>query len=221
MQDESHGKPNNYIDLITQTLRSNDNFVRSHAEEAYTEVIELIMDAIDYLRVTDQDVEEAIKPASFYFGFHVLLPISNAIYLDMLAGNIPACFMQLRIVLETLVKCHFADAKYPNEEFFQDRLQMLEKENLPISKIMKDMDTELGVGNRFIAMWGKLSREWAHGGGSMERVVKEIEVQGSVPTWALVIPSPYVVEDLGSLEELRKWLSEFRELFAAALGYQS
>jgi len=37
------------------------------------------------------------------------MPLSYGIYLDFLLGNIPACMMQLKTMLEALVKCYYTD----------------------------------------------------------------------------------------------------------------
>ena len=57
---------------------------------------------------------------------HVLMPVGGAIYVNALTGNLPACFMELRLALESLVKCYLADLKYSDRPFFQEKLNLLE-----------------------------------------------------------------------------------------------
>lgn len=63
-----------------------------------------------------------------YFGSHVLLPLSFAIRIDLLLGNIPACFFELRLILESMVKCFWADIQYKEPDHFMEKLQSLEEE---------------------------------------------------------------------------------------------
>jgi hypothetical protein len=50
----------------------------------------------------------------------------------------------------------------------------------------------------------------------MDKFVGQIE-KSNVPRWALVIPVNYTENDLDALEELRKRISQFRELLAATV----
>ena len=59
-----------------------------------------------------------------FFFYHVLRPFSCAIHTDVLTGNLPACFMELRLMLESLAKFYLADSKYPEQTFFQERLEV-------------------------------------------------------------------------------------------------
>jgi hypothetical protein len=210
-----------YLDgTLFKVIRENEKFLDNNVEEAYSEVVGLVNDAIKCLGLAVKDVESQEDRVSLYlersmafFFYHVLSPFSCAIFTDVLTGNVPACFMELRLMLESLAKCYFADSKYSERTFFQERLELLEEE-WSTSRLLRELGRELGLGNRFVALWGKLSRGWVHTKGIMDKFVGQIE-KSNVPRWALVIPVNYTENDLDALEELRKRISQFRELLAA------
>ena len=209
-----------YFEHDIQVMRGNEDFLRSNAKETYDEVIELINDAIDYvdLAIRKRDsVEDYVRESLSFFLHHILMPFSYAIYLDLMAGNIPACFMQLRFMLESLAKCSLADLRYPDENFFQSKLEMLQEEDLSTSKILRELGTELGLGSSFVALWGKLSDDWIHTRGIIDRITNQIIERSDVPAWALVIPMNYADSDLDTIDELRKRISQFRHLATAAI----
>jgi len=207
-------------DILFKVIRENAEFLNNNAEEAYTEVVNLASDAIGYFGFAVKDGKSQEDRVSLYlersmafFFHHVLWPFSCAIHTDVLTGNLPACFMELRLMLESLAKCYLADSKYPEQTFFQERLRLLEGEKRSISKLLEDLGERLGLD--FAApLWHKLSQDWVHTKGVMDKFVGEIE-KSRVPLWALVVPMNYTDNDLDALEELRKRISQFKELLAA------
>lgn len=208
-----------YLDYIFQVTRQNENFLHENSEELYVEIIELNNDAIDHIRIATENrtvAEEYVKSSVLYFLYHVLMPIGGAIYINTLIGNLPACFMELRLALESLVKCYFADQRYPESEFFRDRLHLFEKkvrgQNTSISSLMNELDKHLGLKKDSITLWGKLSESWVHARGVMDGIVDHVIEKSDAPPWGLVIPANYTSNDLSSLNELRKRLDQFRVL---------
>lgn len=120
-------------------------------------------------------------------------------------------------MLESLAKCYFADLKYPERTFFQERLELLEEEESSTSKLMMELGKQLGLGRGFVALWSKLSQDWIHTKGVMDRVVSHVVEKSDVPAWALVIPMNYTENDLEALDELRNRISQFRELLTATV----
>jgi len=209
-----------YFEHDIQVMRGNEQFLRKNASQTYGEVIDLINDAIDYvvLAVRKADsVQDYVRHSRSFFLHHILMPFSYAVYLDLMAGNIPACFMQLRLMLESLGKCCLADLRYPDEDFFETKLQLLEGEEARTSRVLRELGRELGSGNDFVALWGKLSHDWIHARGIMSRITDQIIEKSDVPSWGLVIPMSYAESDLDSLEELCKRISQFRRLLTAAM----
>ncbi len=214
-----------YLGDTFKVVRENNRFLHDKAEDAYREIVGLANDAIDYVGLDVKRAEckeDYVKRAMSFFLYHILQPFSYAIYSDVLTGNLPVCFMELRVVLESLVKCYLADLKYPEQTFFQERLEYLEKEKqqgkeVSISKWMIELGGLLGLEDRFVALWGKLSQDWVHTTGIVNRFVAQVTEKSDVPGWALVIPMIYAQGDLDSLEELGKRISQLRGLLKAAI----
>ncbi|MBA7617408.1 hypothetical protein ES703_24722 [subsurface metagenome] len=212
-----------YFDYIIEVMRKNEGFLRKNAKETYDEVVELINDAIDnVVLAVKKSEEDYVKYSMISFLHHILMPFSYGIYVDMLAGNIPVCFMELRLMLESLVKSYLADSRYPDPPFFQERLESLEqeinKEKKSISDLMEELGEKLGVKKDFVALWGKLSHDWVHTKGIMDKVVAQVTEKSDVPPWALAIPMTYAENDLDTIDELRNRISKFRSLLTAAMG---
>lgn len=207
-----------YLHHVVQVMRENNAFLRGNAKEVLDEVVRLINDAIDYVSVAvkrREATEEYVKSAMVFFLQHVLMPFSYALYAEALAANLPACFMQIRLVVESLALCYLADARYPDLAFFEDKLKRLEADGYRASRCMKEVDAELGLEDEFIRLWGRLSGDWIHTRGVVGKVVDSILVTSEVPAWALVIPMSYAQSDLETLEELRKRVSQLRGLLSA------
>lgn len=207
----------NYLSDIIGVMKQNEAFLRQNAEEAYHEVVELINDAIDnVVLVIKKREEDYSKYSMIFFLHHILMPFSYAIHVDMLIGNIPACFMELRLMLESLVKCYLADFQYQDQSFFQDKLKLLEEERKSTSELMIRLGKKLGL--NFVALWGKLSHDWVHTKGIMDRVVAQVIEKSDVPPWGLVLPMHYAESDLNTVDELRNRISEFRSLLSITLA---
>lgn len=138
--------------------------------------------------------------------FAVLQPLSNGILLDFLAGNLPACFMQLRTLIEQLAKCFNADTQFPEESFFQDRLKKLEKKMvMEKSSLWKLVES---LGGDIAPIWGQLSEYWIHMRG-FRRIVDAVTARG-VPSYALVLPMTYDDTEGPDIAELGQSIRHFR-----------
>ena len=220
----------NYFDYVMKIMEENEEFLRSNAEETYGDVIDLINDAIDLVGFaveSDKSREEYVKHPTFFFLHHILMPSSYAIQTDLLTGNLPVCFMQLRLMLESLAKCYLADLKYPDQRFFQEKLDLLEKETKKkngevVSKrehdFIEEFDREFGSNKKSLELWGKLSQDWIHTKGVVNRIVDRITEKSAAPSWAFIIPIKYAETDLDTIEELGKGISQFRSLLKDAIG---
>ena len=222
---ESSSAAAEYFAHIVEVMRENEKFIRSNAKETYEEVIELINDAIDEVGLAVKRPErerDYLEHSTTFFTYHVLMPFSYAIYLDLLAGNVPACFMELRLMLESLAKCYLADSRHTEATFFQMRIELLEQEmeqtKLSTSKAMKELGEKLGAANGFVALWGKLSQDWVHTKGFTDKLVGHVTEKSDMPPWALAIPMNYAESDLSILEELRNRISQFRSLLTITMG---
>lgn len=214
-----------YFAHIVEVMRENEKFIRQNAKGTYEEIVDLINDAIDevVLAVNRPEREkDYLEHSMAFFTYHVLMPFSYAIYLDLLAGNVPASFMVLRLMLESLAKCYLADSRYPEETFFQARLERLEQEmeqtKLSTSKAMRELGEKVGAANGFVALWGRLSQDWVHTKGFADKLVSHVTEESDMPPWALAIPMNYTETDLSILEEMRNRISQFRSLLATTMG---
>lgn len=210
-----------YLRHILEVMRENDEFLRNNAREVLDEAVELVNDAIDLVGLAvkkEHAREDYVSSAIVFFLYHVLMPFSYAIHADALTGNLPACFMELRLMVESLAKCYLADSMYSDSTFFQERLELLEVEHPSTSQVMKQLQAQLALDDDFIRLWGKLSGHWIHTKGVMNRIVDQLMDKSEVPAWALVIPMTYADSDLHALDELRKRVSQFRHLLTVTMG---
>ena len=199
------------IEDFCKVIKRNEKFLRKYAEETYNECIELINDAIDYTKN-----KENYTNSFYFFSNHILMPLSYAVWMDLLCGNLPACFIELRLILESLAMFFLIGPFSQESEFFKEMLNSaLYKEK--ISKILKDFGNRIGLKDEPITLWGKLSENWVHTKGIVKRVVSEIIEKSDVPSWALVIPIEYTNSELEDIKELRKRISKLRELIKIAI----
>ena len=225
MTEETNGNPaTKLLDHYFKTIKENEEFLRRNAGETYGEVIDLINDAIDYMiseTEKKESKEDYIRNPMSFFLYHILTPQSYAILTDLLVGNLPACFMELRLMLESMVKCYFASLHPDPDLFFEAKLELLEKvldeQKISTSKLLKDFGNKIGLRDEPIALWGKLSKDWVHTRGIVKRVVDEIVEKSDVPSWALIIPMHYTDTDLNAINELGKRISQFRKLLKVTI----
>ena len=211
-----------YLDHVIDMMQKNREFVLRNAKETYEEVVRLIStDTINYVSLVTNRRLDYSKHSMAIFINHVLMPFSSSIYFNFLAGNIPACFMELRFMLESLAKCYLADSKYPEEESFQRKLERLEQEmqKMKITEMMEELDKKLEMTDGFAVLWRELSQDWVHmkAKGFIDKLVSYVAEKSDMPPWALVIPNEYTENDLNILEELRNRVSQFRRLLTITI----
>ncbi|HUW11710.1 MAG TPA: hypothetical protein VM537_18410 [Anaerolineae bacterium] len=209
-----------YLEDLMQTMTENHQFLRENAKELSDEVVEFINDAIDYAALVtkaERSTELYLERSMAFFLYHVLMPFSYAIYPEALLGNVPGCYMQLRLLHESLVKCYAADSWYPHETFFHQRLALLEKSGPRTGRLMRKVGRQLGFHNELADLWNQLSREWIHTKGIVDRVLDRLDQEADVPPWALVVPLNYTEDDLDALDHLREQISRFRGLLRATM----
>ncbi len=209
---------NNAFSKITyETMSKNEKFLLKNFRDVIDEIVELANDAIDYAAsCAKQDMDRQLygQKATHFYTYHVLMPTSNAIFISLLTGNLPACFRELRFMVEMLAKCYLADIHYSNLSFFRDRLRALENQDgekrIPEIVFIKEFAEKNGL-EEIITLWKALSEE-GHARKFVERVVENIIEKDNVPGYALVIPIPYSKGDIHDLNELNNYVVSFRNI---------
>jgi hypothetical protein len=191
-----------------------------NARNTYEEVIELVNDSIDCLGLIDK--EQYVNRAMTFFFQHVFMPQSYAMYVDLLSGNVPICFTELRLIAESLAKCIYADSKYLSDMFFGEKLVKLENDltdgKVTSGRVIKEAEKILGLNDRvLIGSWKRLSNEWVHPTGIARRVIDYVSKRKNAPPWGLILPMCYTKEDLPELEVLQREVVSFREIMDAIL----
>ena len=166
------------------------------------EIVELANDAIDYVSSyakQDKGGKTYTEKTTHFYAYHVLMPSSNALLVNLLAGNLPACFRELRFLIETLAKCYLADLHHPDFSFFEKRLYFLQhpegrKKRVPETDLIKEFAEKSGTGDRAIKLWKTLSEE-THAKKFVERVVNNVTNYKNIPAYALIIPMVFRATD--------------------------
>ena len=203
------------VESISQVIQDNSAFLLANIKDGYNEVVEFIQDAWDFdvLFIKKGNWDYYYNKFSMvYFGSHVLLPLSFAIRVDLLLSNIPACFFELRLILESMGKCYFSDLRYKEQVHFMEKLESLEKKmnskksKTSISRLLREM------GPDYEALWKRLSEEWLHTESFVRRILEETLRKGDIPAYALASPISYNEADIDIIRELCASVSKFRAL---------
>jgi len=209
------------IDTAKETIQSNYYNAEGVAElsKAFREVVSLANDVIDYYpRGDPHKVSELLVRSAFLFSIlHVVWPLSSGMLLDLLVGNLPACFMQLRLLVEAAAKALIVDysEKFQTDAFasvetFEKRLR-----NVSTAKVFENELAPI-VGERAAgdakSLWSKLSEEWVHFRGFFARIEKALEKFGDLQSYRYVLPADLGEEDAEDLKELAERVARARQL---------
>ena len=206
------------VEAFATVLAENTAFCKLNLDcrETYIE-IQNLMNYARYCTLWEDQVSPSelgktvSESAMFTYLSYILRPLAWGIFLDFLAGNEIAAFMQLRTLLEQLAKCYEADVmtELSNVTFFQKRIIALEETRRSTSKIIG----ALGPGSE--ELWSKLSEEWVHL-RSMGKLVTAV-IERGMPGYAIVIPASYGAEDIPDIRELGQAVKQFRGLLSSTL----
>lgn len=218
-------KNNKFAKHVARTMDKNEAFLENQAREAWEEIIDLINDTIDYIKYQLElpDAKLPSERAMPFFTCHVLQPGCYSVAVNLLAGGLPACYRELRFILEMLAKCYLADRHYSEQSSFEERLRLLQREQKPDGtsrkrehEFLEEFDRQVGQEGGARKLWGKLSEE-IHAKGYTERIVRNIVEGDHFPGYALIIPNDYAEEDRGDLNELHEYIREVRGLVKSAM----
>lgn len=211
-----------YLQLIQKIISKNKEFLNENAKEVLDELVSfLIHDVIENVKFAVNIKNNYANWAMHNFIIFVFQPFSYAIYIDLLSGNLPVCFFEIRFLLEALAKHYLADAKYPSHLFFEQKLELLEielsKNSVTFSDLMKELDKILTLENSCSLLWKETSSKWIHASGLLKRVNNRIITGQALPPWGIIIPAPYNKDDLPDIKELKKQLLVFKKISNEAI----
>lgn len=212
---------------ISDIVVENEDFLRQNYKDVLDEIVELVNDAIDYAQSCAKRDENDRKKlhaesAIYFYVCQSLMPSSNAILVDLLAGNLPACFRELRFMIEVLAKCYLADRLYSQLTFFERKLYALQhtedgkRKRISELKFVEDFSKEIQDGASPIELWRSLSEE-SHARKFVERVVDNVIKHDNVPAYSLAIPMVLRKGDLHDIKDLNKYVVSFRNILNKAM----
>ena len=219
----SQNKEEGFASYVGEVAKENEEFLKRKSKESFGEVVELVNDAIDYVTffVERKKVKESTTHPMIFFVFNILMPFSYGILTDLLIGNLPACFYELRIILESIAKSYIAELHPEENLFFEYKLLSLEEalkeKGVSISKLLKDFGEIIEQDDEPLKLWGKISQSWIHTTGIVSNIVKQIIEKSEPPTYALALPMKYSEADLTTIEELGKHVSSFRKILKTTM----
>jgi len=123
--------------------------------------------------------------------------------------------------LETLVKSYISDIQFPDRSFYQERMELLDKDNREfnrnITKMMVYLGERLGIENEFKDLWKEISDKWIHTKGIMNNIVENITEHSNAPPWGFIIPMEYTKDDIKELKQLNENVFSFRNLLKKSI----
>lgn len=211
---------------IHEVADKNEDFLLQNSKDVFDEIVELVNDAIDYAQsYAKRDKDERKKlhaeSAMNFYACNSLMPSSNALLVDLLTGNLPACFRELRFMIEMLAKCYLADSRYAQLTFFEQRLYTLQHtkdgKRIPEIRLVEDFSKEIEDSATPLELWRSLSEE-AHARKFVERVVDSVINRDNVPAYSLAIPMVLKKGDLHDIRDLNRYVVSFRGILNKTLN---
>ena len=159
---------------------------------------------------------------------HVVHPQIYGIIYNFLLGNLPACYMSMRVVLEAIVDAvivstRFYDLRFPDS---LRHLRRLERETrLTFSdecRLLIPASAQSVVKN-INELWSYLSEHWTHAKGIVKKLdnkLSEAIQKGQIttpPMWALALPYTYDESDVDDLGEFVSKMHKLNEVVKALL----
>ena len=153
----------------------------------------------------------------------IMKPSADHLYGAFMTGCLPLCFMPIRNSLEAMTMSYYVDvSRYKEGEDPFARLIKLNKElrgeGKSIAKFLKkDFASMIGeeVGERALALWGKVSDNFMHFAG-LAGALHSWNVSkddSSPPSWAIGAFVSYDESDELTLKELERCVTKLNDLF--------
>ena len=212
-------KPFELAGIICEDAKRNEQFARS--SPIASETLKLLVDVWNYTF----DVEvECLR--SKQFGavpltlLHVVQPQIYGMIYNFLLGNLPACYMSMRVVLEAVVDAVIVSTRFYDLSF-PDNLRHLRKIERETRVGFADKCRLLipasaqGAVRDINDLCSYLSEYWAHAKGIVRKLddkLREAMQKGQTatpPMWALALPYTY---DKSDIDDLKEFVNNLRKL---------
>jgi len=197
-------------------------------EEAVKEAVDLINDIIDHVYELLKSLKDEVLKGQSAFSImmiHVAMPLSYGIFYNMMIGNLPACYFQMRVILEGLVKSLIADVRFPEYPFFEPKLDSLERVlsearlSFPkMCRLLMPMAIKKEDMNLIVNLWKDLSEKWVHAKGVVKKIVDKIVKETGSPPWSIIIPVLYDENDISDLQEFVHYIKELRKVIRVLMN---
>lgn len=210
----SNENSKDFKDIVGKTLEENRKFIENEvgelheAMENFRDFVLSYWDRYQLMTKSKEEIDRSLKYPEIWYVNHLLFPAFGSIATNLRIGNIRGCFMELRLLVETIVCCYKCQTM---EELGSCRGR---------AGIMKEVDKELNLGkeNGFAKLYGRLSDQvhsekfnrWAC---SFYKDEKKEEDKEIIHSWKFMIPVYYRKEtDIEPLKELSERIKEFMDL---------
>jgi hypothetical protein len=193
-----------FIELTKKVVLDNAKVLDEKAKDVLEEAEGLIDDAWKYCKVEDENMQ--------LYVIGILQPMAYGVYFDLLLGNLPAFFMELRLLLESLACCYMAKFS------LEDPSLGIARSDVSASKILREFSKATSLGNKPNELWSKLSNDWCHALGIIAKVMEHLE-KYSIPPFSSIplFYVPFWEEASGLVNEAGKRLREFRQILRSAI----
>ena len=220
-------KPFILAEMMCEEAKRNEQFARS--SPVASEALKLSVDIWNY---TFDIWAESLR--SKQFGavpltlLHIVQPQIYGMIYNFLLGNLPACYMSMRVVLEAVVDAVIVSTRFYDLPFPDNlrHLRQLERETrlafADKCRLLIPASAQ-SVVNNINELWSYLSEHWTHAKGIVRKLddkVREAIQKGQTatpPMWALALPYTYDKSDIDDLEEFVNNLRKLKKVVETLL----
>lgn len=219
-------------DGMSKDCKKNARFIEKRAPKLHGALIDLADDINGVpLRCCPYNSESRHDYTLSSMSFEIAHPELISLTFNLLMGNLPTCYMSMRVILEaivdsTIASLRFQDYPYPKN---LEQLRVLEtRKNLRVFNDKCDLllPAEISEGTRkkIKDLYAYLSEYWVHPKGTVKKLkqisddhVKRFGRDIIGPSWILAIPYHYGTWDIDTLREFSQKLTELRDNVRALL----
>ena len=217
-----------FANMICESAIKNEIFLKEG--ENACKSFKLIIDIWDYCFEVEVECMKSHYTLLWSTLLHVVQPRLYGMIIALLLGDIPACYIFMRLILEGVIDSVIATTRFPDLQFPQNmnKLKELEREKrLSFAEKCKLLLPAWAnsVINDCIKLWNYLSNYWVHAPGIIKVILKKFKEYAEStkekiaipPMWGLALPYTYDKEDIKELEELAKHLEKLYKIIRKLL----